>query len=57
MNDTATTTPVTDTTAGERADLLETLGKHRFFLREDVPSSVELRWRPGDHQAAAAVSV
>ncbi|HVL83700.1 MAG TPA: MBL fold metallo-hydrolase [Pseudonocardia sp.] len=24
---------------------------------EDVPSSVELRWRPGDHQAAAAVSV
>jgi hypothetical protein len=26
-------------------------------LIEDVPSSVELRWRPGDHQAAAAVSV
>jgi hypothetical protein len=23
---------------------------------EDVPSSVELRWRPGDHQAALTVS-
>ena len=23
---------------------------------EDVPSSVELRWRPGDHQAASTVS-
>jgi hypothetical protein len=25
--------------------------------REDVPSFVELRWRPGDHQAALTVSV
>ena len=25
-------------------------------LREDVPSSVELRWRPGDDQAALTVS-
>ena len=24
---------------------------------EDVPSSVELRWRPDDHQAAVTVSV
>jgi hypothetical protein len=23
---------------------------------EDVPNSVELRWRPGDHQAALTVS-
>lgn len=27
-----------------------------FTVDEDVPSSVELRWRPDDHQAAFMVS-
>jgi hypothetical protein len=32
-------------------------GKGPFrWVQEDVPSSVELRWRPDDHQATFTVS-
>src|SRR3954465_5046149 len=42
--------------SGEQMRRLYTLITDRG-LREDVPSSVELRWRPDDHQAASTVSV
>ena len=37
--------------AGSRVDEFEPA-----IRNEDVPSSVELRWRPDDHQAAVTVS-
>ena len=41
----------------ELADHLVAVGIEQVTVEEDVPSSVELRWRPDDHQAAVTVSV
>ncbi len=37
---------------GERLKVADAGVMMRTMLGEDVPSSVELRWRPDDHQAA-----
>lgn len=39
-------------TAGRQTDRLVAEGNELHRSKEDVPSSVELRWRPDEHQAA-----